>query len=70
MIDPRTGRPVTGSLRIATALGETCLAADAATTATLVLGDDAVAWLSDPDVIARLTHVDGAVTRLATGHGR
>ena len=64
VVDPRTGRPATGSLRTVTALGDTCVAANTATTAALVLGDDALAWLADRAVTARLTHVDGAVTRL------
>ena len=64
VVDPRTGRPVAGTLRTVTALGDTCVGANTATTAALVLGSEAPRWLSDRDVTARLVAVDGTVTRL------
>ena len=62
LLDPRTGRPVTGRWRTVTATGPTSVAANVATTAALVLGDQAVAWLTDQQVTARLVAVDGSVT--------
>ncbi|MGN6574478.1 MAG: FAD:protein FMN transferase, partial [Nocardioides sp.] len=62
LLDPRTGRPVSGRWRTATATGPTSVAANVATTAALVLGQDAVAWLTEHDVTARLVAADGSVT--------
>lgn len=61
LIDPRTGTPAAGSLRTVTALGHTAVAANTASTAAVVLGDVAWAWLLERDVAARLVHVDGRV---------
>ena len=61
LIDPRTGAPVSGEVRTATAVGDTALAANVASTAALVLGADAEAWLSDRGVHARLVLADGSV---------
>jgi FAD:protein FMN transferase len=63
LIDPRTGAPVTGTVRTATALGETAVGANVASTAALVLGRDAEAWLVERGVHARLVLADGAVRR-------
>jgi thiamine biosynthesis lipoprotein len=62
LIDPRTNRPVSGPLRTVTAAGVSCLAANIASTAALVLGDAAVPWLENNGVSARLTYDDGHVT--------
>lgn len=64
LLDPRTHRPTTEFLRTATATGPSCVAANTATTAALVLGEDAAAWLSRRSVSARLVTRDGAVTRV------
>lgn len=64
LLDPRSGRPVTGSLRTATATGHTSVAANVASTAAVVLGDAALDWLADRGVAARLVHRDGSVTRV------
>jgi thiamine biosynthesis lipoprotein len=63
LLDPRTGRPVPGVLRSATAVGDSCVAANTASTAALVLGDAAVPWLESHDVSARLVRADGSVVR-------
>jgi thiamine biosynthesis lipoprotein len=63
LIDPRTGQPTTGPWRTVTATGPSCLAANLATTASIVLGEDAVAWLDAREVDARLVHQDGSVHR-------
>jgi thiamine biosynthesis lipoprotein len=63
LLDPRTGRPVAPYWRTVTATGPTCVAANVATTAAIVLGQDAEAWLTDRGVDARLVHTDGSVRR-------
>lgn len=62
VLDPRTALPVPGPWRTATATGPTCVAANTATTAALVLGAEAVPWLAERSVAARLVASDGAVT--------
>jgi thiamine biosynthesis lipoprotein len=61
LVDPRTGRPATGPWRTVTATGPTCIAANTASTAAIVLGYSAVAWLSERGVDARLVDHDGHV---------
>ena len=61
LVHPHTGAPVSGRFRTVTAAGETCVAANVATTAALVLGDDALAWLRERGVAARLVTTDGEV---------
>jgi len=63
VVDPRTGLPARGPWRTVTALGRTAAAANAATTASIVLGAAAYDWLVDHDVAARLVDHDGHVTR-------
>jgi thiamine biosynthesis lipoprotein len=62
LIDPRTGLPVEGGFRTVTAVGHSCLAANTASTAAVVLGTDAPAWLAARGVTARLVAEDGSVT--------
>ncbi len=64
LLDPRTGRPCTGPWRTVTATGPTCVAANTACTAALVLGDGAVPWLESRGVTARLVARSGAVHRV------
>ncbi|MDZ5621724.1 FAD:protein FMN transferase [Nocardioides sp. HM23] len=66
LIDPRTSAPVTGEVRTATALGETAVGANVASTAALVLGDEAEAWLAAHGVHARLVLADGTVRRVGS----
>lgn len=61
LLDPRTGRPVTPYWRTVTATGSTCVAANVATTAAIVLGADAEGWLDSRGVDARLVSSTGAV---------
>ena len=63
LIDPRTGEPTSGWWRTVTATGATCLAANTASTAAVVLGQRAVGWLTDRDIPARLVSTSGRVTR-------
>lgn len=64
LLDPATGRPVTPYWRTVTATGPTCVAANVATTAAVVLGERAEVWLADRGVDARLVSVTGQVRRL------
>ena len=63
LIDPRTGEPTSGRWRTVTATGATCLAANTATTAAIVLGDRAVGWLGERDIPARLVNTAGRIVR-------
>ncbi|MCW2798883.1 MAG: thiamine biosynthesis protein [Aeromicrobium sp.] len=54
IIDPRTGRPSTGPWRTATVWAATAVEANTASTAALVLGDEAVAYLNEAGLAARL----------------
>ncbi|UTI62959.1 FAD:protein FMN transferase [Paraconexibacter antarcticus] len=65
LIDPRTGRPAAGPWRTATVAAGSCADANIASTAALVLGEDAVAWLAGRDLPARLVGTHGRV--LAVG---
>jgi thiamine biosynthesis lipoprotein len=65
LIDPRTGLPADVAWRTATCVGTTAVAANTASTAAIVLGADAPAWLEAHDVTARLVAADGAVRRTA-----
>ncbi len=65
IIDPRTGLPVDSPWRTATAIGRTCVEANAASTAAIVMGDDAPAWLARNHMPARLVARDGEVMRLS-----
>lgn len=62
LIDPRTGQPCSGPWRTVTASGPTATAANTAATAAIVLGDDAVAWLSERGIWGRLVDHSGSVT--------
>jgi thiamine biosynthesis lipoprotein len=64
LLDPATGRPVTPYWRTVTATGPTCVAANVATTAAVVLGVAAVPWLTGRRVDARLVSTTGEVRRL------
>ena len=63
VLDPRTRRPTDEHWRTVTATGPTCVAANVASTAALVLGRAAVPWLERHAVSARLVHRDGELTR-------
>lgn len=63
LLDPRTGRPAPVTWRTVTATGPSATAANTATTAAVVLGPDAPAWLAERGVTARLVAADGTVHR-------
>lgn len=62
LLDPRTGQPAREVWRTVTATGATCSAANTASTAAVVLGEEAPRWLAEHGVAARLVAADGAVT--------
>ena len=64
IIDPRTGLPAMTPWRTATVVADSCEAANAASTAAIVLGDAAPAWLEAAGLPARLVAEDGRVVRL------
>jgi thiamine biosynthesis lipoprotein len=64
VIDPIRWRPVTPVWRTVTVAAGDCVAANTATTAALVLGDRAEAWLEQTGLPVRLVGVDGHIVRL------
>jgi thiamine biosynthesis lipoprotein len=63
LLDPRTGEPTGGRWRTVTATGATCLAANTASTASIVLDGKAVAWLTEREIPARLVSTAGRIVR-------
>jgi thiamine biosynthesis lipoprotein len=61
IIDPATGLPARTRWVMATVAAATCLEANAAATAALILGDSAIGWLDDLELPSRLVDRDGAV---------
>jgi thiamine biosynthesis lipoprotein len=64
IVDPRTGGSALVTWRTATVVAGTCEAANAASTAAIVLGDAARAWLEAAGYPARLVARDGSVVRI------
>jgi thiamine biosynthesis lipoprotein len=62
IVDPRTGRTAPSPWAQVTCVAATALEANTASTAAVVLGDDAPGWLEAHGIPARLDHVDGSVT--------
>jgi thiamine biosynthesis lipoprotein len=64
IIDPATGEPVESPWRTVTVAARSCVAANTASTAAIVLGDDAPRWLAARGLPARLVALDGGVVRV------
>ncbi len=64
IVDPRTGRPADAVWRTVSVAHTTCVAANSAATAAIVLGTVASAWLGERQVAARLVDRDGRVHRI------
>ncbi|MGW2741880.1 FAD:protein FMN transferase [Streptomyces sp. NPDC001450] len=64
IVDPATGEPATAVWRTVTVAAATCVDANTASTAAIVLGDRAVDWLRGSALPARLVGLDGQVVRL------
>ncbi len=65
LVDPSTGLPVDPVWRTVSVAAATCLDANTASTAAMVLGPLAVPWLNDHRLPARLVASDGRVTTVA-----
>jgi thiamine biosynthesis lipoprotein len=61
IVDPRTGSSALTPWRTVTVTGATCVDANAASTAAVILGADAPAWLALSGLSARLARDDGSV---------
>jgi thiamine biosynthesis lipoprotein len=64
LIDPRTGGPVESPWRTASVVAATCVDANTAATAAIVMGPAAIAWLEAAGLGARLVATDGSVVRV------
>ncbi len=64
LIDPRTGGPAVSRWRTATVVAGTCVEANAAATAAIVLGDDGLEWLRTMGLPGRLVGTDGEMIRV------
>jgi thiamine biosynthesis lipoprotein len=64
IIDPSTSLPAVTPWRVVTVAASTCVEANIASTAAVILGDAAPAWLQALGLPARLVRSDGSVLRL------
>lgn len=64
LLDPRTRQPAAGPWRTVTVAAATCVAANTASTAGVVLGGEAPGWLAARGLPARLVTHDGSVIRV------
>lgn len=64
LLDPATRLPARGPWRSITVVAPTCLRANTATTAAMVKGDDALAWLRSTRLPARLVSHQGDLVTL------
>ncbi|HET7472662.1 MAG TPA: FAD:protein FMN transferase, partial [Candidatus Limnocylindrales bacterium] len=64
LVDPRTGGSVVSPWRTATVAAATCVDANTAATAAIVLGDAAIDWLTAQALPARLVGTDGSIVRV------
>jgi thiamine biosynthesis lipoprotein len=65
LLDPASGRPVSSAWRTASVCAATCLDANIASTAAIIRGERAVAWLRELELPSRLVGVDASVRHLA-----
>jgi thiamine biosynthesis lipoprotein len=65
ILDPTTGDPVESPWRTVTVAARSCVAANTASTAAIVLGDSAPAWLAAHSLPARLVARDGTIQLVA-----
>jgi thiamine biosynthesis lipoprotein ApbE len=74
LIDPRSGLPASGPWRTVSVTASTCVLANTASTAAVIVGDAAPEWLRTRGFHARLIREDGSVVyvggwpRAAPGH--
>ena len=65
LIDPASSKPVPGHWEAVSVAAGSCLDANVASCAAMVMGPDAVGWLEARSLPARLLRPDGAVTTTA-----
>jgi thiamine biosynthesis lipoprotein len=65
IVDPATGRSTEPYWCTVTVAAGTCVDANTASTAAVVLGREAIDWLPGTGLPARLVHVDGSLLRLS-----
>lgn len=65
IIDPATGAPARSPWRTVSVAAASCVDANTASTAAIVRGDDAPAWLAERGLPARLVAHDGSVRTVA-----
>ena len=65
VIDPESGQPAAEHWRTVSVAAGSCVDANIASTAAIVLGPDAPAWLEARRLPARLVAGDGSVVRVA-----
>jgi thiamine biosynthesis lipoprotein len=65
IVDPATGLPVNPWWRTVTVVASSCVEANTASTAAMVMGPSALAWLEARQLPARLVSMDGTVARVA-----
>lgn len=65
IIDPRTGEPADGPWRTVSVAGPTGADANAAATAAIIAGADALPWLASHEIPARLVDHAGRIVRTA-----
>ena len=64
IVDPRTGLPAREVWRTVSVSAGSCVDANTASTAAIVLGEDAPVWLASRSLPARLVRPDGDITRV------
>ncbi len=65
IVDPRKGAPAPVVWRTVSVAAANCIDANIASTAAIVLGHEAPAWLAERALPSRLVAANGAVTRVA-----
>jgi thiamine biosynthesis lipoprotein len=65
LVDPASGRPAAEYWRTVSVAAATCVDANAAATASIVMGASAPSWLERLGLAARLVRRDGSVTLVA-----
>ena len=69
IVDPMTGLPAASIWRTVSVAAATCAQANAAATAAIILGEQAVGWLQQLGVPARLIDTHGATTTIGAWPG-
>lgn len=65
LVDPATGRPVDSPWRTVSVAAGSCVDANTASTAAMIMGAGAAEWLGDAGLPARLVRTDGDVVTVA-----